>query len=614
MTVIPYFSRPINRFSTAPPLQTPHPRALICSCPGRRTVAPGWQLAQRTGGCGMGSEFAEIALLVGLAAGLGVVGLLLRQPLVVAFIAAGILAGPGALGLVQSDQVVGLLSQISIAVLLFLVGLKLDVGLVRSLGRVAVATGLGQVGFTALIGFVLCLAMGIDALTALYVAVALTFSSTIIIVKLLADKQEIDSLHGKIALGFLIVQDIFVVLAMVIVSALGLAAVDGHGGGGGGMGPGAVLQLVGGAAALLVGAWAFITWGAKPVMALVSRSAELLVIFAVAWAAGVAALADAIGLGKELGGLLAGVTLASTPMRDMIGARLAPLRDFLLLFFFLGLGAGLDLSTLGAQVGPAMVLSLFVLIGNPLIVLAIMGFMGYRKRTGFLAGLTVAQISEFSLIFMAMGLTLGHVAPEAVGLVTLVGLVTIALSVYMITWSHKLYAWMEPWLGIFERRIAFREQAEGTPGAEGRQHDVIVLGLGRYGCRIGHGLMAAGLRPLGVDFDPEALKNWRAMGLDATLGDATDPEFLTHLPLGGVRAVVSAMPRQRGTLTEADGHAALVQALKEAGFAGQVAITVDRAAEGARYREMGATLILSPFEDAAEAAVARLVEAGGGPA
>jgi Kef-type K+ transport system membrane component KefB len=129
--------------------------------------------------------------------------------LIVAFIALGVLAGPGALGLVSSTQFIETLSQISIAVLLFLVGLKLDVNLVRSLGKVAVATGLGQVGFTALFGFLIALALGIDWLTALYVAVALTFSSTIIIVKLLSDKQEIGALHGKIALGFLIVQDIF---------------------------------------------------------------------------------------------------------------------------------------------------------------------------------------------------------------------------------------------------------------------------------------------------------------------------------------------------------------------------------------------------------------------
>jgi len=135
------------------------------------------------------SIFYEIALLVLLAAGVGFVGLMLRQPLVVAFIAVGVLAGPDVLGLVSSVEFIETLSQISIAVLLFLVGLKLDVSLVRNLGKVAVATGLGQVGFTAFFGFLICLALGLDAVTALYIAVALTFSSTIIIVKLLSDKQ-----------------------------------------------------------------------------------------------------------------------------------------------------------------------------------------------------------------------------------------------------------------------------------------------------------------------------------------------------------------------------------------------------------------------------------------
>ncbi|MFN3936242.1 MAG: cation:proton antiporter [Gemmobacter sp.] len=539
------------------------------------------------------NAFYEIALLVLLAAAVGFVGLLMRQPLVVAFIAVGVLAGPGALGIVSSTEFIGTLSQISISVLLFLVGLKLDVGLVRSLGKVAVATGLGQVGFTAAFGFLICLALGLDWVTALYVAVALTFSSTIIIVKLLSDKQEIAALHGKIALGFLIVQDIFVVLAMVALSAIGVGAA-----GGGGQAADLARLVVGGALMLAFAA-AFIRWAADPLLRQIARSPELLVIFAVGWAAGLAAAGDAVGFGKELGGLLAGVSLASTQYREAIGSRLASLRDFLLLFFFINLGATLDLSTLGAQIFPAVVLSLFVLIGNPLIVLAIMGYMGYRKRTGFLAGLTVAQISEFSLIFMAMGIALGHVGEAAMGLVTLVGLVTIALSVYMITWSHKLYDLCEPFLGLFERRNPFRETAADDPGADQPTHDVLIFGLGRYGCRIGRELHERGLSVLGVDFDPEALTNWRRMGLEARFGDATDPEFIAHLPLSGVRAVVSAVPRGRGPLTEADPQIALMDGLRAAGFGGKVVLSVNDAADGDALRQRGADLILTPFDDAA---------------
>ena len=153
-----------------------------------------------------GYIFYEIAALLALAAAVGFAGLLLRQPLIVSFIAVGILAGPSALDIAHSDTQIDLLAELGIAVLLFLVGLKLDFNLVRTLGAVALVTGLGQVLFTTVFGFLIALALGLDLTTALYVAVALTFSSTIIIVKLLSDKREIDSLHGRIALGFLIVQ------------------------------------------------------------------------------------------------------------------------------------------------------------------------------------------------------------------------------------------------------------------------------------------------------------------------------------------------------------------------------------------------------------------------
>lgn len=554
------------------------------------------------------SVFYEIALLVLLAAGVGFVGLMLRQPLVVAFIAVGVLAGPDALGLVSSVDFIETLSQISIAVLLFLVGLKLDIGLVRNLGRVAVATGLGQVTFTALFGYLICLAMGLDHVTSLYIAVALTFSSTIIIVKLLSDKQEIGALHGKIALGFLIVQDIFVVLAMVTLSAIGVGMGEQSGG------LWQVLQVFLGGLAMVGAVVLFIRHLADPLLRQIARSPELMVIFAVGWAASLAALGDALGFGKELGGLLAGVSLASTEFRDSIGSRLAALRDFLLLFFFINLGASLQLSTLGDQIGPAIVLSLFVLIGNPLIVLAIMGYMGYRRRTGFLAGLTVAQISEFSLIFMAMGITLGHVTNQAMGLVTLVGLVTIALSVYMITWSHKLFAWCEPYLGLFERRHAHRE-AEDTEGpAETRGHDYVIFGLGRYGCRIGAKLQEQGHRILGVDFDPDALAAWRRMGMDAIYGDATDPEFVAHLDLANVRAVVSAVPRERGALTEADPQLALLHGLRDANYRGRVFLSVQKLADVDDLLRQGASVVLKPFDDAADYAVRRLTQEDGADA
>ncbi|MEM6461139.1 MAG: cation:proton antiporter family protein [Pseudomonadota bacterium] len=546
-----------------------------------------------------GYIFYEIAALLVLAAGVGFLGLLLRQPLIVSFIAVGILAGPSVLDIAQSDEQIDLLAELGIALLLFLVGLKLDFNLVRTLGPVALVTGLGQVIFTTVFGFAIALALGLDPLTSIYVAIALTFSSTIIIVKLLSDKREIDALHGRIALGFLIVQDVVVVIAMIALSAIGVgsaAAGDGA--------IGDVLQVLGYGLGMLVAVILFIRYAADPLVERLSRAPELLVSFAIGWAALLAALGHYLGFGKELGGLLAGVSLASTPFREAIAARLASLRDFLLLFFFIALGASLDISVLGASVWPAVVLSLFVLIGNPLIVLAIMGAMGYRKRTGFLAGLTVAQISEFSLIFMGMGLAIGHVAEDALGLVTLVGLVTIAASTYMITFSHQLYSVFEPVLGIFERRNPGAEPEEG-PEAK-RPHDVILFGLGRYGLGIAAALDDTGKRILGVDFSPEAVRNARALGYDVVFGDATDPEFLAHLPLSRAEWLVMAVPEHDTGVTHDDPRQALLKAVRELGFEGKVAVAAHHETTAQALADIRADLVLMPYRDAAFAA-ARMI-------
>ncbi|HVL73218.1 MAG TPA: cation:proton antiporter family protein [Beijerinckiaceae bacterium] len=536
------------------------------------------------------ATFYEMAGVLALASALGLLGLLLRQPLIVAFIATGIVAGPDVLGLVSQAHHLQLLAEIGIAVLLFLVGLKLDLQIVRSLGAVALATGLGQVAFTAGVGFLICLGLGLSVLASAYVAVALTFSSTIIIVKLLSDKREGDSLHGRIAIGFLIVQDVVVVLAMIVLSTIGV----GTGASPAGLN---VFGVLGSGLLLLAAIAAFIRFGAEPLLARIARMPELLVTFALAWAVLFAALCDWIGLGKELGGLLAGVSLASTSFREAIGSRLSSLRDFLLLFFFIVLGAGLRLGTLGDQVPAALALSAFVLIGNPLIVMAIMGVMGYRKRTGFLAGLTVAQISEFSLIFMAMGVTLGHVTGEAIGLVTLVGLVTITLSTYMILYSHTLYGWLEPWLSPFERRDPFREAKAEAPAGE--TYDVLLFGVGRYGREIAKIVHAGGAKVLGIDFDPEALARWRLRGLPGLYGDASDPEFPPTLPLSGARWAIVATPPIGPSVVHEDSRVILMRSLREAGFQGKIAVRSHDPADARMLRREGADLVLSPFADAA---------------
>lgn len=531
--------------------------------------------------------FALVAGVLLLAAVVGAVATRLRQPLIVAFIAVGVLVGPVGLGWVEEGSEAFLLADLGIAILLFLVGLRLDVHLIRMTGRVALVTGLGQVLFTSLVGYALALGLGLEPLAALYVAVALTFSSTIIIVKLLSDKRELDDLHGRIAVGFLIVQDIVVVVVMI-----GLSAFVGTG-----QPLGTALGLVALKGAAFLGGIVAVSRLVFPrLLPVLARLPELLVLAAIAWAVALAAIGDELGFSREVGAFLGGVSLASTPYREAIGARLVTLRDFLLVFFFIDFGARVQVEAAGSQLASALVLSAFVLIGNPIIVMVLMGAMGYRKRVGFLAGLTVAQISEFSLILAALGLSLGHIGSDTVSLITVVGLVTIGLSTYLILYSHPLYRRLAPALSIFERR-KLRPDAEITR----EEVDVVVLGVGRHGSRLAKGLTAQGLRVLVVDHDPEALRRAERAGVVSLYGDAGDPEFALALPLATAQCVAVTIPHRDVVL-------ALLHGLHGTRFTGVVAAVAHNAADAHLFAEAGVDIVLEPFQAAARSSAQAILE------
>lgn len=540
------------------------------------------------------TEFGQIALVLVAAAVIGALTMALKQPLIVGFIGVGILLGPSALGLVRTDDQFAVLAQLGIAVLLFLVGLKLDPLLIRTTGPVALVTGLGQVLFTSVIGFGIGIALGMDTLSALYVAVALTFSSTIIIIKLLSDKRELDELHGRIAVGFLIVQDIVVVIALIVLTAVGAAT-------GESVTSQLLTVLVKGAAFLAVLA-VFMRWILPPVIGRLANNRELLVLAAVAWAVAVAAGGEMLGFSTEVGAFLAGFTLASTPYREAIASRLVGLRDFLLLFFFIDLGARLELGTAGTQMGRAGLFSLFVLVGNPLIVMILMGIMGYRSRTSFKAGLTVAQISEFSLILAALGLRVGHIDDSTLGLITAVGIITIGLSTYLILYSQPIYERLTPYLSIFEKTQLRPGEIE-TDHHEG-DVDAIVYGLGRHGFLMAEGLAHQEWRVLGVDIDPDALQRAARAGMEVIYGDAEDPEFALNLPLRQVRWVASTVPNL-------DVNLALLHGLRAAGYEGRVAMTAHTPEATRRLHHEEVDLVLSPFALLAEQAVEKIVDTEG---
>ncbi|MFE7765331.1 cation:proton antiporter [Streptomyces sp. NPDC057438] len=526
--------------------------------------------------------FALIAVVLAVSAMVGLLAVRLRQPLIVGFIAVGILVGPTGFGWVGADGTIELLARMGIAILLFLVGLRLDLHLIRTTGPIALATGLGQVLFTSVVGYLIAIGLSMDMVTALYVAVALTFSSTIIIVKLLSDKRELEQLHGRIAVGFLIVQDIVVVLVMIALTAFGRRA---------GANLAMDMALVFAKGLGLMAGVALLTRYVLPkVLHQVARSQELLVLFGVAYAVSVATLSDWLEFSTEVGAFLAGVSLATTPYRDALGARLVSLRDFLLLFFFLELGARLEFTDATRQLAVAAVFSVFVLVGNPLIVLLIMSAMRYPVRVGFLAGLTVAQISEFSLILTALGLSLGHITGATLSLITVVGLITIGGSTYLILYSQQIYARLERWLTVLERTGARKRDLERHE----REIDVILYGLGRFGGAIADRLGRAGHRVLAVDYDPHRVASSAREGVTAVFGSAEDMHFLESLPLSQARCVISTMPLP-------ETGKALVHGLRHHGYRGKVVLTARSPRDAEQLERAGADVVLEPYPLAARA-------------
>ncbi len=534
------------------------------------------------------SDFAQIAAILIIAAVAGGIGTVLRQPLIVVYIVVGIIVGPSALGLVTATDQIALLAQIGIAILLFLVGLKLDIHLIRSTGPVALITGLGQVIFTLTVGFGLALLLGFDGVSALYVGVAVAFSSTIIVIKLLSDKRQLDDLHSRIAIGVLIVQDLLVILAMIIIVSLGSVSQDGFA-------ADIAVTAVGGVGFLLV-VLLLARYVLPTLLDFIARNQELTLLFVVAWAAALAAVGYWLGLSMEVGAFLAGVSLASTPYRESLGARLISLRDILILFFFIELGSTMVLPAALAQLLPAIVLAAFVLIGKPLIVMSIMGLMGYRKRVSFLSGLALAQISEFSLILIALGYSLGQVNDEVVGLVTMVFVITVALSTYLTLHADSLYERLAPALSIFEREHPKHADGDTDDGVSG-PIDAIVVGAGRFGSALIEVLHAQRAQLLVVDFDPHVLRHWRDEGVNTLYGDIGEPDFVMALPVHEANAVVCTVPNLSVNLV-------LFEAVQRMGFQGLIALTAldERSALILQSAAGERVTVLRPFLHAADAA------------
>lgn len=516
-------------------------------------------------------SFSELSLVLGISVLISLILRVLKQPLIIGYIASGILVGPAILNIVKTQDTIDTFANFGIALLLYIIGLGLNPKVIKEVGRVAVLTGLGQVAFTTGVGFLLAQAMGYSGTAAIYISIALAFSSTIIILKLLSDKKEQHRLYGKISIGFLLVQDIIATVALIVASTSGSGNLD----------VGSIADLVG-KGLLLTALLIVIVRGILPAMhRLISSNQELLFTFAIAWGFGVAALFDAASFSLEVGALAAGVALATQPYAAEISSRLRPLRDFFVVIFFIALGTHVKLDNPEIILPQAIALSGFVLIGNPVIVMTIMGAMGYTKKTGFKSGLAVAQISEFSLVFILLGNRLGQISNEVVTLVTLVGLITIAVSSYMIIYADHIYDRISGILGLFERRQPLTEKGH----AHG--YKMVLIGYRKGGEQFIKLFQKMPGNYVVVDYDPDATDELEHKSIPNIYGDASDPEMLDEIAIDQSKLIVS-------TADDYELNLLLAKHLKERHSKAAFICSVELPEQAIELYDLGASYVMMP--------------------
>lgn len=509
----------------------------------------------------------------------------LRQPLLLAYIGAGLLIGPPGLGIVRSEKTIAELSELGLAFLMFIVGLEIDLKkLVRS-GRIGVPVALGQVVLCALLAYLAVLGLGFGGLPALYLGVTSAFSSTMIVVKLLSDKSEIDTVDGRITLGILLAQDVLAIVVLALQPNLkdpSLAPIT--------------LSLLAGLG-LVVGAFTVARYLLPPLFRWAAKSPEIVLISAVSWCLLIGYFAVLADFSIAMGALIAGVTLSALPYTLDVVAKIRGLRDFFVTLFFVALGMQLDLGSPRVLMA-ALALSAVVIASRFLTVTPMLSLAGLGPRVGILSAIALAQAGEFALVIVSIGLALGHIDREVTSVIALTLVLTSTVSTYLVMSNHRLARWGVQLLG----RVGLREHAADAAAAGGAESrpSIVLLGFHRVASSLLHAARAreadAGMHI--VDFSPEVYQRLRAMQVPITYGDISHLDTLEHVGVEHAQLVLSTVSDD---FLRSTSNMALLRAVRRINPGVRVVVCAETIAQAREMYAAGADYVVMPRLETARA-------------
>ncbi len=523
----------------------------------------------------MNNIFIQLAVILSLSSALGLLVYKFKLPLLIAYLSAGLLLSALTTIDVSKSSALSFLPDIGIAFVLFLVGMELDLREIKNYGKQILTAGILQVVISSVLGTFIAQSFNIPTKEAIILGIGLSFSSTLVVVKLLLDRKDLGSLYGKLSVGILLLEDLLAVIILLGMSSATTLSISNTL-------PISVFFIK--VLSLFASAFLLNKYFLSYIFKMVSDSPELLFLTALAWCFSFITLASMLGFSVLIGAFLAGVVLASSPYHFHIQGKVKPMRDFFLALFFVYLGTRVNFSHILNIYPLILIFSAYAVLVKPLIYLLILGIFGFRKHTMFLTAINLSQVSEFSLIIMLVALKMGLVSQQNLTVIALSSALSFVASSLMISQSGKIYKYVQSLVAFFERK---KHPMLDQPVEDKLTGHVVIIGAHRVGGEIVRFLKKEKHPLLVLDYNPHQVELLLAQDIPVIYGDMLDPDILDILNLEEAKIIISTSPDIEGSKT-------LLEDLKVRHINVPVIVRSETAKEAQRLYKAGADFVIIP--------------------
>jgi Kef-type K+ transport system membrane component KefB len=481
----------------------------------------------------------DITLCILFAWGIGLAAHFFRQPLILAYLVAGFIIGPFGIGLVKSDESISTISELGLIFMLFMIGLEIDLKKIIRAGRVILFAAGAQLIVGCMLGAAFFMALGLKlgggGFDALYLCVACALSSTVVIVKVLYEKRELDTLPGRITLGILVLQDIFAILFLAVQPSLADLQVS------------VIALSIARVGVLVATALVLSRYVLPPLFHQIARRPELVLLGALAWCFLIGEIAERLHLSREMGSLVAGVSLSTFPYALDVTAKVTTLRDFFITLFFVGVGMTIPIPN-GSVIGLALIIAAFTVISRILTTFTPLYLMKQGLRASMLPALNLAQISEFSLVVLQTGIAAGHITTQTSSAASFAFVILAVLSTFAMMRSDQITRLL---IGPL-KRIGLRDLDHGQAGeadheaGHGEARRIVILGFFRTASALLSEIERQNKSLLDqisvVDFNPNVFRTLVARGQHVIYGDISNVDTLVHAGVGNAEIIILSVP------------------------------------------------------------------------